>query len=245
MVPNTVAGVLVLLVAVMPGASYLWGFERQAGQFGVSLTDRSLRFIGCSVTFHGLFAGLEYLVYRIAVEGRTSLAAGQFVVLWATGVLLIGVPYLVGSVLGGWYRSQATPQHREGWLRRRIPGRVEDRILRTLLGRTPAPRAWDQMFANGASTYLRVRVKGDIWLAGRFADRSYAGGYPNPTDLLLEEAWAINQDTGELVGDSGLGYPLYVAAGEIVFIERIPERSANGDNGGDGMSGEVAIWPSR
>jgi hypothetical protein len=62
-----------------------------------------------------------------------------------------------------------------------------------------------------------VRTTGDTWLAGKFAGDSYAAGYPNDPDLLLEEAYEIDQESGIL--GRGLGYPLYIASGQIAWVE--------------------------
>ena len=46
--PNTFQALAVLLVALLPGALYVWSFERQAGRWGIGLSDRVLRFVGGS-----------------------------------------------------------------------------------------------------------------------------------------------------------------------------------------------------
>ncbi|NEK85562.1 hypothetical protein GCU60_07280 [Blastococcus saxobsidens] len=73
-----------------------------------------------------------------------------------------------------------------------------------------------------SSRYLRVRLHDGTWVAGKFADRSYAGGHPHPTDLLLEESWAVDQETGELADEQGPAYPVYIPAGEMVLLEQLP-----------------------
>lgn len=40
-------------------------------------------------------------------------------------------------------------------------------------------------------------------------------------------AGQVDQDGGALVDDVGLGYPVYIAAGEFVLLERLPERSTH------------------
>lgn len=230
MLPGSVAGLLVVLVAVLPGAAYTWAFERQAGSFGVSFADRALRFIGSSMAFHLLLGPVEYVIYRVAIADRQDLAIGQFLLLWTTALVLFALPNASGSLLGGLYRSRSDRGGHWQWVRRHLSPEHEDRLLRFALGHDPAPRAWDHLFSDRTSTYIRVRLKDDTWVAGRFADRSYAGGYPNPTDLLLEDAWALDPETKDLLGDEGLGYPVYVAAGEIVWLERIPEVQGDGGN---------------
>ena len=50
--PDTFQAIAVLAVALLPGALHVWAFERQAGRWGIGLSDRLLRFVGGSVLFH-------------------------------------------------------------------------------------------------------------------------------------------------------------------------------------------------
>ena len=216
MLPTSLVALGILLVAVFPGAVYTWAFEREAGSYGVTLADRTLRFLAASTVIHLLFAWPEYLVFRVAIEGRDRILAGQFALLWLVLLLLSVIPAVVGTILGGLYATRTT---RTSWpkLRRWLTGERERRLLHVLLGRDPAPRAWDDLFSERPYCYLRVRTSGDRWLAGKFASASYAAGYPNDPDLLLEEAVEVDQETGVL--GKPLGYPLYIAAGQIAWIE--------------------------
>jgi hypothetical protein len=143
----------------------------------------------------------------------------QFAVLWLGLLLLTGVPAILGTVLGGLYATRDT---REGWqrVRRWLAAEREMKVLRLLVGSDLAPRAWDDLFSGRPSCYLRIRTTGDQWLAGRFAGESYAGGYPNEPDVLLEEAFGVDDETGELT--NALGYPIYIPASQIAWIEVIP-----------------------
>lgn len=222
MVPSTAPGLFILLVVVLPGSVYTWAYERQTSAYGVTLADRFLRFVAVSVIFQLLLAWPEYGVYRLAVIRHHHVLSGEFAVLSAGAVLLVALPAVVGTVLGGLY---ATRTARVGWpwIRAHVSASTEARILRVALGRTPAPRAWDNLFSERPNVYLRIRLATDKWIAGRFAEASYAGGFPNDADLLLEEAWAVDPDTGDL-GNTGLGFPLYIPAATIDWIEVIAEQ---------------------
>lgn len=50
--PDTFQAIAVFAVALLAGALYVWAFERQAGRWGIGLSDRLLRFVGGSVLFH-------------------------------------------------------------------------------------------------------------------------------------------------------------------------------------------------
>jgi hypothetical protein len=224
---SSATSLLLFILAFLPGAAYTWAFERQIGSFGVSFADRSLRFIGSSVVFHLLFAPAEYAVFRVAFADGRPIRLGEFLIVWLAAVLLVVLPHLTGAVLGGLYRTRSRRGEHWRWIRRHLSRDGEDRLLRFALGHEPAPRAWDHLFSDRTSAYVRVQLRDGTWVAGRFADRSYAGGYPNPTDLLLEDAWQVDQEGGALVDDVGLGYPVYIAAGEFVLLERLPERSTD------------------
>jgi uncharacterized protein DUF6338 len=211
-VPSTVVGVLVIVVAVLPGLVYTLAFERQAGGFGVTLADRTFRFIAVSVIFHIFAAWPEYWLYRTSLAGREEVLAGQFGLLWVALILGVCVPGLLGGRIGALYRRRSELAGWRLWL------------LRLVLGPSVAPRAWDNYFSERPDVYLRVRTTADTWLAGLFASRSYAAGFPQDPDLFLEQAYAVDPATGEL--GEPLGYPLYVAAGQIAWIEVVPPQGS-------------------
>ena len=212
MVPSTVVGVLVLVAAVLPGLAYTLAFERQAGDFGATLADRTLRFVAGSVIFHILAGWPEYWLYRTTLAGGNKILSGQFALLWLGLVIAMTLPFAAGTYLGTLY---GTRSRRTGWRRM---------LLRLALGPGVAPRAWDDLFSERPDIYLRVRTTDGTWLAGLFASRSYAAGFPQDPDLLLEQAYQVDPATGEL--GEALGYPLYVAAGQIAWMEMVhPEES--------------------
>lgn len=207
MFPDTSVGVLVLVLAVLPGLIYTLAFEREAGDYEVSFADRTLRFIAVSALFHVIMGWPEYWLYRVTVADGGKILAGEFALLWTALLLAIALPAAAGSYLGALYDTR---HRREGWQRA---------LLRFALGPEVAPRAWDDLFSEQPDTYLRVRTVDGTWVAGLFASRSYAAGFPNNPDLLLEQAYDVDPETGQL--GERLGYPLYIAAGQIAWMEII------------------------
>jgi hypothetical protein len=226
--PTTWTALLLLLVAVLPGATFTFGFERQVSAYGVTLADRVLRFVAVSVAFDLLYAWPAYAAYRLWVADRPP-GAGQFALAWAAVVVTAGAPAVLGSVVGGLYATR-TSRLGWAWLRRTLlPPRREARLFRIALGRDPAPRAWDDFFSDRPEAYLRVRTTSGEWLGGWFGTASYAGGFPQEPDLLIEQAWPVRADG--TFGDAPLGYPLYIPAATIAHLEVVPLQGTEEESG--------------
>lgn len=214
MAPSTWTALLILVVTVLPGAVYTYAFERQAGAFGATMADRILRFVAASAALDVVYAVPAYLLYRIGVGPPWQ--AAQVTAAWVGGVVALAVPAAVGSVLGGLYATRRT---RDGWslVRRFLSIEREARLLQVVLGRDPAPRAWDHVFSARPFVYLRVRCTDGRWLGGAFAAHSYAGGFPHDADLLLEQAWPV--DESGVFGPEPADYAVYIPAAAIGYVE--------------------------
>lgn len=181
--PDTFQAAAVVTLALLPGALYVWSFERQAGRWGVGLSDRLLRFVGGSAIFH---AGAAPLTYWLWAEQRRPIEQSAPLPWWLWGVAAayVAVPLVAGTAVGGGVRSQ------KAW-------------TTWFTGPNPAPRAWDHLFGQPVDGWVRLRMKSGAWLGGAFAEmdgrRSYAAGYPEPQDLLLVTAALLDQETGQFV----------------------------------------------
>lgn len=216
MIPTNWTALLLLAVAVLPGAMFTFAFERQAGAFGVSLADRVLRFVAVSGLLAVLYAWPAYGFHRFVFDAKPFRTA-QFAVAWCAAVVGLALPAAAGTALGGLYATRGT---RTGWqrIRKGLTPERETRLLQAALGRDPAPRAWDHYFSERPTVYLRVRRQDGTFMAGLFAQNSYAGGFPQDGDLLLEQAWSLDED-GALT--KALDYSLYIPAGTISDVEII------------------------
>ena len=185
---STFQALAVTLLALLPGASYTFAYERRVGGFGVSLSDRLVRFLAASALFIALFSGPGLLAYRYYVaSGR--LGRGQVNALWFELAVLAYVllPTLVGSLIG------------TGQLRRW-------RWVVALVGDAPEPRAWDYLWRPGVQGIVRLKLKSGSWLAGIFGttasgQRSYAAGYPEAQDLYLSLQLKVDPTTGAFEQD--------------------------------------------
>ncbi len=182
---DTFQAIAVALLALLPGALYVWGFEREAGQWGISAGDRFLRFVAGSAVLHAVFAPVTYWAWNSYIrtgrlsDGNVSLA------LWPLVLAYVALPTLVGRFVGvGTWKGRT-------W-------------ARWLTGLNPAPHAWDYVFHQRPQGIIRLKLKRGVWIAGIFATidgvgRSYAAGFPHPQDLWLAQAVAVDSSTGEFL----------------------------------------------
>jgi len=186
--PQSFQAAAVVVIALLPGALYVWSFERQAGRYGISLSDRVLRFVGGSAIILAFFAVPLYWLYS---NYGTAIEAGRALPPWL-GILPIAyvfVPLVAGTLVGVSIRRDW------GW-------------AKWLSAPDPAPRAWDYLFQYNVDGWIRCRLKSGTWLAGAYANangrRSYAAGYPEPQDLYLAATVEVDAESGEfVVGEDG------------------------------------------
>jgi hypothetical protein len=181
----------VLIVALLPGALYVWSFERQVGRWGVGLSDRLLRFVGGSAIFHAAFAPASYWCWSTEWQTVRAGSATSWW-LWPFAVAYVLVPIAGGATVGRATRSSSP------W-------------ARWFTGPDPAPRAWDHLFQPGSFGWVRIRLRSGTWLGGAFADspggrRSYAAGYPESQDLYLATTISTDPSTGEFEYDECGGF---------------------------------------
>jgi len=215
---TSVQALAILIAAVLPGALYTWGFEREVGSWGSGMADRVLRFIGSSALFHALVAPADLWFYR--EFGTVWRAQGQpsWWVVWLAALGYVLLPLSAGTAVG-----VATGRGR--------------RWARLVTGPAPQPRAWDHVFGRPESAWLRIRLKEadaedkDRWLLGAYAPAgdgigSYAGGYGHGDDLYLADTAEADPATGNFVlGADGRpvlrGVGVLIRWDEISYIEVI------------------------
>jgi hypothetical protein len=60
------------------------------------------------------------------------------------------------------------------------------------------------LFRASPSFIVRLRLKNETWVGGLFGADSYASGYPEPQDLLLETTYQVEPD-GSFAADEDDG----------------------------------------
>ena len=204
---ETFEALTVAVVAVLPGALYVWGFEQQVGRWGATAADRVLRFIGWSAMLHAAFAPVTLQLWVVYV--RTGRVGRGDVPIWLWALVLgyVLLPALAGRVVGAATTAGAA------W-------------ARVLTGRRAAPRAWDHLFASAPRGWVRMKLKSGSWIGGIFArtgDRpdgvSYAAGYPESQDLYLARLVEVDGATGEVVLHDGK--PTVLNRGVLIRWEEV------------------------
>jgi hypothetical protein len=220
----------VTILALLPGALFTWSFEREVGNWGAGLADRIYRFVGFSAMFHAALAYPEFAFWANYLhvpdadgEGFHNVFTSGADLGWWVGlvpILYVGIPIVLGFLASRSARN-------DGWL------------ARILVGRSPAPRAWDELFWRGPALAVRMKLKDGEWVGGLFGDNSYASGYPEPQDLLLEETYEISDDGTFVPGSkpddfAPLGSSILISWSEVQFLESFDLPMTSMQETGDG-----------
>jgi hypothetical protein len=192
-----------IVLALLPGAAYTFAYERVAGPFGITLSDRLVRFLAASAVFHAMLAGPELLLYReFVVTGRLGRGDLSWLLVGVLALGYLALPTGVGTLVA--------------------LGRQRNWPGVRLFGGTPEPRAWDYLWRLGVPGVVRLKLKSGTWLAGVYGTtatgrRSYAAGYPEPGDLYLSLQLRVDPATGEFARDDE-DRPLPVPGGSGLLI---------------------------
>jgi hypothetical protein len=176
----------VFVLALLPGASYTFAYEREVGSFGVRLSDRLVRFVAASAVFQALLAGPAIIVYRqYVVTGRLQRGEIGGWLVEGIAVAYVLLPSAIGYLVG-------SGQRRDGWCWN---------WTRLLAADAPEPLAWDHLWRRSPNAIVRVKLKSGSWVAGAYGTvkgrRAYAAAYPEPSDIYLSAAIQVDPATGE------------------------------------------------
>lgn len=207
--PSTFQGVAAVLIAVLPGALYIWAYERVVGRWGIGLTDRLLRFVGISVALHVAGAPITYHLWHAYLR-HGALPADHVLPLWLWYVALgyVAVPIALGTIVGRGATAEA-------WW------------AKFLIGASKAPTAWDAIFSGKPEGWVLLRLKSGRWIGGAFTDKSYTAGYPEDADIFLSAEGLVDQETEMFVLDDQdqpvtLGWGVLVRWNEVEYLEVTP-----------------------
>lgn len=197
-VPDSLKTLVILLVAVVPGACFVWGYERVRRHRQGRLTiegqklegnERVLVFLLAAIGYHLVLGWPEYLAWRYWMRGSSDFTPDRFGLAWVTVACAVALP-----AAAGWIAARLWPLH------------------------STRTDAWSVALEDLGSGYLVVTTTDGSSIAGRFAGHSVAG-LGDQRDLYLEEEHELQPDG--LLGP-GRGYALFVPASSIRWVALIP-----------------------
>jgi Family of unknown function (DUF6338) len=204
---DTFEGLVVFLLAFLPGAVYTWAFERIAGRWGIGLTDRLYRFVGLSAFFQVLFAPATYHLWESYVRsGAPHPLATWPTWLWGAAFGYLAVPAAIGTLVAVRFRAGG-------------------RWAKYVVGATAAPTAWDAVFSGDISGYVLLRLKSGRWIGGAYEEGSHVAGYPEPADIYLVKELIVDQGNEDFaLNDDGEPLPIgahgvLVRWSEVEYLE--------------------------
>jgi hypothetical protein len=211
--PATLAALGVAVLAVLPGAAYVFAFESRVGPLKTRAPDRIIRFLAASAAFHAVFAGLTYQLYRTQIlTGRVADGTANPWLIELAAVLYVFLPSAIGFWVGSAYRRGSR------WTRR--------------LAGSWQPRSWDYVFTAKEVAYIRLKLKSGPWIGGLYAHvdgylGAYASGYGEDQDLYLSPSVKVDPETGafeldendEPIPDGG---SILVQWAEVEYAQFIP-----------------------
>ncbi|MGP3989852.1 DUF6338 family protein [Streptomyces sp. 3N207] len=223
MVPGTVQQLTILLILVLPGVFYQAVRERLRGALAGEQEpqNRLVRAIAAGALLDALYAVAAgpWLVRLLAGGGDGPIAG----VLGQPRRAGLAALLLIVAVPSGLAWVEAV------WRRRHARARYE-----------PMPTAWDALFHDRGSCFIRVRLKSGLWVAGWLGSRSAVSAYPQQGDLYLQAQYRVGSDgrfLGKVPGTAGV----YVRASDVEVLEVLLPPSApaaEGEVDDGGSSGE-------
>ncbi|WP_419916848.1 DUF6338 family protein [Candidatus Poriferisodalis sp.] len=199
---------LLLLILLVPGVFAAWGYEQSKEIYSRRLRDWYARLAALTAL---CVAALAWPLYWLWTEYWDQFAARESLPRWLVVVpfAYIGLPALAGWLLGLWSAQLG----QWSWFK----------------SRRSAPTAWDYLFSERESGFVRCRLKSGRWVGGHYSRyaylSSYAGLHSAERDIYIAEAVHLDQVDGMPLwhqGPSGETMTL-VGGGILVKWEDIEE----------------------
>jgi hypothetical protein len=209
--PSTVLQLGLLVLVLLPGITYQFLRERWRGPVPGErdLGERVLRAVTASVVLDAVYAIVAGpALVRLARGGGDwdgALERPRLVGLIALALFVV-VPAALAAGASWWQRRRLRASYRT------------------------TPTAWDHVFRDRGSCFVRLRLKDGSWVGGWYGSRSYATSYPQPAELFLESAWRMNPDGSfdRRIGRTG-GLLVRAADTDVLELLSPPTDEGNAD----------------
>ncbi|GAU70363.1 hypothetical protein SSP35_18_00910 [Streptomyces sp. NBRC 110611] len=204
--PSTVLQAALLVLVVLPGITYQFLREYWRGPVPGERNpgERVLRAVTASVVLDALYLivlgpQLVSLARGVGHDGWSHLTREPRLTGVAVLVLFVLTPAAAAAGVTSWQRRRRRTVRYRG-----------------------IPTAWDQLFRQRGSCFVRMRLRDGAWVGGWYSTRSYATSYPHPAELYLQAAWLMGPDGSFLRRVEGTGGLLVRAADADVLEVVLP-----------------------
>lgn len=201
MVPGTVQQLTILLILVLPGVFYQAVREHLRGAVAAEQEpqNRIVRAIAAGALLDAVYAVAAgpWLVRLLGGQGRGPVA-GALAHPREAGLAALLLVVLVPAGIA-WGEAVLD--------RRRRRARYE-----------PTPTAWDALFRDRGSCFVRARLKNGLWVGGWLGSRSAVSAYPQPGDVYLQAQYRMGPD-GRFLGKVPDTGGVYLRAADIDVLE--------------------------
>ena len=208
--PSTTQQLVILLLFVLPGTVYQAVLDQLRGPLASEHEpgNRALRALAASAVLDSVYAVIAGppLLDLFSPSGR-GIMAGLTARPREAGFVALTLLVLVPAALA---YTEFAIRHR------RAVARFDS-----------TPTAWDHLFRQCGSSYVRVRARDGTWIGGWYGSKSFASGHPQPQDLFLQAEYQMNTDGtfGErLAGTAGV----YIPATDITHLEILESVAPSG-----------------
>lgn len=221
MVPGTAQQLMILVVLVVPGIFYQAVRERLRGPSAAEQEpqNRLVRAIAAGALLDALYAVAAgpWLLDLVLGAGHGPLAG------LARHPRRAGLAGLVFVVL-----IPSTLAWVEAWFTgRRLRARYD-----------PTPTAWDALFRDRGSCFVRARLKSGLWVGGWMGSRSAVSTFPQQPDIYLESQYRLRPDGTfvERVADTG---GVYIKMADIEVLEILMPPPHQATDPAEGETGDA------
>ncbi len=149
------------------------------------------------------------LTYLVVLNALTTLCTGNPAPLDQQTRYWLAIDLAGAAVFGAIFGLNA----RFGWIRQAV-GKLGVNLTHVI-----GP-AWEWKFSNFPPSIVFLTLKDDSRICGWCGRKSFVGSDPDDRDLFLEQVYDVDSDGVAHIRVPGKG--IYVAAGEIRFIEFVP-----------------------
>lgn len=180
--PQTLEALIIVAIALVPGAAYRLSFEGIVGPWGTTLSDRVVHFLVYSAIFHAVLPLPLYILWHTLILNGNPVEPQIPKSPWIAFVSMAYVllPSLFGLLHGALAKNNKSV----------LPD--------------PHPTAREYLFGYERRGWVRIRLTDETWVAGFYGLSSttglkgYASSYgESDADILLSEVVNVDTTSGQ------------------------------------------------